>query len=329
MVFLGYLIVLFLLFVVFGQEIPRRTHIDSSWMLEQDPDRNAVTIAIVLNTVDLEEASNLLLTLSDPHSENYGRYWSRQDIAARFAPSRAVLRDIISWIHQAQISSEKIKRSGNIFHVSGGISEIQRLLEADVSYYKHKRTGARTVGFETYRIPANIIDHISSIFVHDIPQPRSKRKEYLRTHQKIQRDVDDCTTEVTPECLRSIYRIPFDNFTHPDNSLGVFLPGWSTWIPEDLDGFFAENCPELLGYRPSVVLINDGYQQTDVKSDPFNLEPNLDMEYTSKIKSHQYPLWARFSLSVSVFSIPTGGGQSSSRGQRASWKPQHHVGSLL
>jgi len=54
----------------------------------------------------------------------------------------------------------------------------------------------------------------------------------------------------------------------------------ATWIPADLDAFFSRFQPEIVGRRPEVLEINGGYRLTTNLSWLFNLEANLDHEYT-------------------------------------------------
>ncbi|KAM7217953.1 Peptidase S8/S53 domain containing protein [Rhypophila decipiens] len=99
-----------------------------------------------------------------------------------------------------------------------------------------------------------------------------------------------CHQQTTPACLRSVYHIPdSDNASHPSNSLGIHIPSWLTWLPEDLDTFFGKFMPDLVGQRPVMAPINGGYQNLDVKMEPFNLEANLDFEYAMAL-THPLPV---------------------------------------
>ena len=93
----------------------------------------------------------------------------------------------------------------------------------------------------------------------------------------------DCLKYMTPECLSRLYNMPLANTNttaaHPNNSFGIFQPAWQTWIPAELDAFFAEFRPELVGHRPKMLPVNGGYRQTETVDPVFNLEPHLDFEY--------------------------------------------------
>jgi hypothetical protein len=59
------------------------------------------------------------------------------------------------------------------------------------------------------------------------------------------------------------------------------------WLPDDLDVFFAYFEPQLVGSRPVIQAIDGGYRQTDIESLSFNLESDLDFEYTMSLKDSQ------------------------------------------
>lgn len=88
-----------------------------------------------------------------------------------------------------------------------------------------------------------------------------------------------CLETMTPDCVRALYNIPFQPTHHTNNSFGIYLPAWSSWLGEDLDSFFRQFQPELVGARPFLQPISGGYRQLDYQIDAFNLEANLDFEY--------------------------------------------------
>ncbi|KAK4120474.1 subtilisin-like protein [Parathielavia appendiculata] len=92
-----------------------------------------------------------------------------------------------------------------------------------------------------------------------------------------------------PDARRWLYHIPARDTWHPNNLLGIFLPAWSTWLPQDLDAFFGRFQPESVGRRPLISAINGGYRQFDSQIDPFNLVANLDFEYAMAL-THPLPV---------------------------------------
>ena len=74
---------------------------------------------------------------------------------------------------------------------------------------------------------------------------------------------------------------------HPNNSFGIYERAYTTWLPKDLDHFFRLFQPNLVGKRPVIEPVDGGYMQTKYQISPFNLEPDLDMEYAMALTAPQ------------------------------------------
>ncbi|KAG9254213.1 peptidase S8/S53 domain-containing protein [Emericellopsis atlantica] len=249
-----------------------------AWVRQPDPSTDTnITITIALANPKREEAVNELLAVSDPGSPKYGIHWRNKDVQEKFSPSKDTVRNVLRQISASGLSMYKAGYRSGLIHLTCPAWQVQDVFRTSLLHYRHRSTGATTYRFQdSYHIPPELEQDVLWVApVFDHPEA-SRSTQHPSSHQV--RGEQDCVSNVTPSCLREIYKIPQDNYTHPDNSIGFFSPGWSSWISSDLDEHFAAHAPELLGHMPSVVPINDGYRQTDVQSDPFNLEPNMDAE---------------------------------------------------
>lgn len=242
-----------------------------------------ISITIALASPEPEVAVQALLSVSDPKSQQYGEFWHRDDVQGRFSPTSDVIRLTLDWIRGVGVAAQQTRQTGGLVHVTCPVYLIQELLHTEVFHYVHKLTGAHDRGFEQYEVPSELKDDILWVLptVEHGHGWTASEHPILGSIRKA-RTPEDCASSVTPECLRKVYNIPLGDFSHPNNSFGFFLPGWSTWLPSDLDRFFQKHAPRLFGHRPDVVPINDGYRQTDIQIGPYNLEPNMDAEYTSE-----------------------------------------------
>ncbi|TIC89448.1 Tripeptidyl-peptidase SED1 [Colletotrichum higginsianum] len=147
------------------------------------------------------------------------------------------------------------------------------LLQAE--YRRFTNSSHSQAAFESYSLPASIssyVDYIAPTLHHgrqqvpDLPSPDHSEVNLNRasrdTEARAVRTIN-CFQYMTPHCLRAIYGIP-ENFTSPahrNNSLGVYTPAWSTWLEDDMDAFFADFEPHLIGQQPIITSINGGYRQ--------------------------------------------------------------------
>lgn len=259
---------------------------DGFWVRQSKvTDHEFISITIALASPDPQPAVQALLSVSDPNSHQYGRFWCKEDVRTKFSSSPEVISLVLSWLHREGVAAQQIHRESGLLHVTGSVYHIQQLLHTTIFQYEHRLTGVHEHGFEHYQVPSGLKDSILWIL------PRAKHLNGMDRSQpsavgptRRPRGLDDCASRVTPSCLRTAYNMSSVDFIHPNNSFGFFLPGWSTWLPSDLDNFFHTHAPQLVGHRPSVVSINGGYRQTDIQTGAYNLEPNMDAEYTSKFK---------------------------------------------
>lgn len=88
-----------------------------------------------------------------------------------------------------------------------------------------------------------------------------------------------CNILITPDCLRALYNLPAESIAAPGNSYGIVEYTPQAYLPDDLDMFFANFSPALVGSRPIFDSIDGGELQTIVESFDYNGESDLDLEY--------------------------------------------------
>ncbi|KAM3086466.1 hypothetical protein ACMFMF_000415 [Clarireedia jacksonii] len=96
-----------------------------------------------------------------------------------------------------------------------------------------------------------------------------------------------CNTAITPDCLRALYDLPTDYAVAPGNSYGIVEYTPQAYLPNDLDVFFSNFSPALVGSRPVFDSIDGGELQTIVESFSYNGESDLDLEYAMALVSPQ------------------------------------------
>ena len=96
-----------------------------------------------------------------------------------------------------------------------------------------------------------------------------------------------CDTHITPDCLRALYLLPPSNGSHPDNSYGIVEYSPQAFVQTDLDLFFRNFTPELVGRPPVLDSIDGGVAGGKGTGFDLNGESNLDLEYAMALV---YPL---------------------------------------
>lgn len=253
-------------------------------------------IHIALAHSDTEGAVGALLKISDPHSEEYGRHWTAQEVAEAFVPSTAHVLLVKEWLYGSGVTTDRLSFShgGGYIVIDSTVEEAMRVFDATCSRLNDRISDETWIDCDHYRIPESLSSFIDYIIALKEPtrglsagiSGRTRHKSAKPKARSLQRRNGtsllsniDCRECTTPSCLRELYRIPQGIKPHPNNSFGIFEIAWATWLPEDLDLFFSKFEPQIVGTYPSIQRIDGGYTQTSFNISPFNLEPDLDFEY--------------------------------------------------
>ncbi|KAF4879100.1 Tripeptidyl-peptidase SED1 [Colletotrichum siamense] len=256
---------------------------EAGWRREsRAPGNHPIRMDFALSVPEsgVSAAEDVLRAISDPSSDKFGHRLSADEVSEMFAPSADVVRQTAKWLNSAGIprSSMSVSSDGSHIFFNTTVERAERLIDA--TFYNYSKDNSIHLATKSFRLPA-------------LPSAVAKAKPFnMLSTTTLKRQSSpsqqlDCFKYMTPECYRSLYNMPTTNaaVSPSQNSLGIYQPAWVSWLPEDLDGFFSRFHPGLVGQRPKVLPINEGYLQDDVKMWPFNLESNLDHEYAMSLIS--------------------------------------------
>ncbi|KAM7187202.1 aorsin precursor [Rhypophila sp. PSN 637] len=271
-----------------------------------NPAHGNITISLIIGLKikqqSAAEAVRELSRITDPASPTYGSYWTSSQVAQFFAPSSGSVIRVLSWLAAAGIPNHQVRHShqGHEVKVLSPHSNLRNLFPS----WSLPLGGAQLA--TSVPVPARLRDHVDFIIAEPAADATSRlrlrRQAVLAATEPLpltRRDAEGsdvqtpCLHQTTPACLQRLYHLPIsesdNNASHPNNSLGIHIPSWLTYLPEDLDTFFGKFVPDLVGQRPVLAAINGGYQNLDVQMEPFNLEANLDFEYAMAL-THPLPV---------------------------------------
>ncbi|KAK6069260.1 Pro-kumamolisin [Seiridium cupressi] len=267
------------------QRIPGWQRADST--VEKD---NALTIHIFLAQQNLEEAHDHLVRISDPTRPEYGRHWTAKQVADWFAPPPDSVKEVTKWLAESGIPRERLHRSGDNseMYFDTTIDGIERLLNTTYYAYEHERN-YRMYGWDEYRVPQRVHKYIDFISPTVQWWGQEEPTNLARRQQMSPRDTtdmsSDCTKLTTPACLRQAYGIPERRSWQPNNSLGTVTFYSGAYVQEDMNIFFAQFQPELVGHEPKFESIDGGINDDTYRSFGHNGEANLDLSYTMALAS--------------------------------------------
>ncbi|KAL9608371.1 MAG: hypothetical protein Q9167_006785 [Letrouitia subvulpina] len=306
----------------------KRDRLPLGWKQREKLQGSAVLpMRIALAQSNLEKAEEYLLEVSHPDSPNFGKHWTHEQIANKFAPSQESVDSVKQWLTSSGIASERISRSQSMgwLKFDATVEEVENLLKAEYFVYRHE-TGKPHVSCAKYHVPDNVTGHIDFIMptVHfdvKIPQAVAKNVEKraatttaavgvpVETHaalgigdptsgslpkkgininiKGIIDELKNCNKRITPNCLRALYRFPPGVTANPKNSYGIVEYTPQAYLQSDLDLFFANFSKNQVQRTPTLASIDGGIPQTTNKGFAFNGESDLDLEYAMALINPQ------------------------------------------
>ncbi|EJC98371.1 subtilisin-like protein [Fomitiporia mediterranea MF3/22] len=269
-------------------------------------------LRIGLAQSNLDQLEDMLMAVSHPTSPDYGKHLTLEQVIDTFAPSRSSVDTVKDWLTSFGFSEDRIKLSPSkvwMDVVNATASEVEDLLNTEYHVYTHSETGLEQISCHSYYVPNHVKDHIELIkpTVHfkrtlsGTAKPRHKRQagkkplvhSHLRGPMPLGSDVtitpalENCDETITVACLQALYSVNYTPVATDRNTYGIveFTP--VAFLQGDLDLFFGNFSPNLVGVSPNLVSIDGGVDQTQQQGFDDNGEADLDLEYAMALTNPQ------------------------------------------
>jgi tripeptidyl-peptidase-1 len=221
-----------------------------------------VPVRVGLAQSNLEEGEAMLMDISHPDSARYGQHLSASEVDDLFAPSQESIGAVMAWLTSA-LSNRAIalSRSRQWLQLNATIVELENLLHADYHEYEHRSTGTAALGCDEYHVPEHIRRHVDFITPGVIFLEIQKRagdavrssglfrpkltSMSLNLTTKTPDSLLNCSSMVTPACVRAIYNVSDKPRGNPENSIGIYTSLGEFYDQDGLDSFFANFAPEI------------------------------------------------------------------------------------
>ncbi|KAF8158458.1 subtilisin-like protein [Crassisporium funariophilum] len=255
---------------------------------------------------NMHRLEEMLLEVSHPESTKYGQHYTAADIVETFSPSAETISAVTDWLVDAGFSRDRLRLSGNKgwIQLNATTAEVEELLDTEYHVYSHP-SGDEQFGCPSYSVPAHVRGHIDlikpTVHFNHRPTPNAIQKrtgglgapsvimgpKKSNKAVKITPALEACDQFITPDCLRALYSINYKPIATKKNTYGIveFTP--QSFLAGDLDLFFRNFSPSLVGVRPKTVLIDGAVVQTTNQSFDFNGESDLDLQYAMALTNPQ------------------------------------------
>ncbi|KAK7055138.1 peptidase S8/S53 domain-containing protein [Favolaschia claudopus] len=289
----------------------RRASIPHGWSRIDTPVPTTalLPLRIGLKQSNIDRLNDILMDISHPDSDNYGKHWKAEDVKTFFRPSEGSVSTVMQWLEDSGVNRARIELSSgeNWVHVKDlTVAEAERILNTEYHLYQHTDGQAR-LACSAYSVPSHIQSHIELITptLHfDGRAPPGKRNTHSPlAKRKLQvsnpdpqlaaaDDLSNCDVRITPPCYRALYNIPAEPTIRAasNNSFAIVEYTPQAYIGTDLDSFFQLFRPSLVGSRPELISIDGGVVQTEEMDFGVNIESNFDLGYAMTLVGPGQPV---------------------------------------
>jgi len=256
-----------------------------------------------LTQQNLHKLEEMLMSVSHPESPNYAQHFTPMEVVDAFAPSEETISAVTDWLVDSGFSRDRLRLSANKgwIHLDASTSEVENLLNTEYHVYAHP-SGDTQIGCENYSLPRDLQRHVDfikpTVHLNHQPNPNALLKrtgglgigfgpKQSGSPATITTSLANCSGQITPDCLRALYKIDYTPRSTDENTFGIveFTP--QAYLGSDLDMFFKQFSPNQVGVRPELVSIDGGVLQTIVEDFELNGESSLDLEYGMSLTNPQ------------------------------------------
>ncbi|KAJ5113386.1 subtilisin-like protein [Penicillium angulare] len=263
-------------------------------------------VRIGLSQNNLEKGYDYLMEVSDPNSGRYGKYWSADDVHDMFAPSKEAVDSVRQWLESSGIDPSRVVHSDNKGWIAfdAYAHEAERLFLAEFYEHKHASSSSMKIGCDQYHVPEHIQGHIDYITpgvkLSPIVKKQAKAKRASQIgHSKpnakavssdegvysipakaksLPEDLKTCGYNMTPTCIKAMYKIPDSKTAVKGNTLGLYEQG-DYFAKSDLDKFYKEYAPWVpQGTYPIPAMIDGANYSVPASSSLNTGESDIDID---------------------------------------------------
>ncbi|PYH83323.1 subtilisin-like protein [Aspergillus uvarum CBS 121591] len=281
----------------------KRGRDSSDWVKRARVDSHAVLpMRIGLAQSNLEKGYDYLMEVSHPESARYGQYWTADQVHDMFSPSEEAVEAVREWLASAGIDHSRVVHSDNKGWLAfdAYAHEAENLLKT--KFHEHESAGSASirVGCDSYHVPEHIQHHIDYI------TPGVKLTPVVKKSKKVKRasqlghasnlkavtgdaiisskakllptELQGCGSNMTPTCIKALYKIPDATKATKGNTLGLYEQG-DYFAKADLDLFYEAYAPWVpQGTYPIPALIDGANYSVPTDSSWNTGESNIDID---------------------------------------------------
>jgi tripeptidyl-peptidase-1 len=229
-----------------------------------------LNVILALKQRNIDHLKDILMDVSTPRSENYGKHLSLEQISELVAPSQSVIDEVIFYLKSQGVDEIHLSKSRDFLFASMSSTLASRIFNIKYDHYRHESGVTIPCSAGPYSLPSTIAQHIDIVSgIVGFPDLNEKKK-LVRT----QPASDDL--EITPAVIRTRYNVT-GVCTNQNNSRAVAEFQGQYYSPTDYKTFWDKYVTDIAPFQNVSGVIG-----TNEPKEP-SYEGNLDIQYISGV----------------------------------------------
>ncbi|PGH23831.1 hypothetical protein AJ80_02079 [Polytolypa hystricis UAMH7299] len=261
------------------------------WVQAEPPSPDTIIrfrLAVWQEKADLFE--QMVLDISTPGHSKYGLHMKRDEVKAFLKPASHVSDAILSWLESEGVSRSSVEDDGDWIGFAITVSQAEKLMRTRFYYFENEAGKGRVIRTLQYSAPREVAPYVHMVQpTTKFPQIEAQdnmlfQMEVMEAAQTFNAPNLDCDRKVTPDCLRTLYKIgDFTAKPDPRNKVGIsgYLEQYARY--GDFARFLEIFAPRLKNTTFDVELINGGQNLQESGED--SVEASLDIDYAISLSN--------------------------------------------
>lgn len=162
---------------------------------------------IALYQQNVDQLLHKVETVSDPKNDDYGNFWTREEVLSLIAPSEEDRSQVLNWLHSEANEGDilKIRDYVDAFQITAKVEYVERLFSTQLHSFVHEQSKKyiiRQMG--EYSVPEDVRQKIHLIAGIDEFPPIKKTQT---VHEQPEGALNGCNV---PYTMKQLYNIPYN-----------------------------------------------------------------------------------------------------------------------
>ncbi|KAI0261737.1 family S53 protease [Gloeopeniophorella convolvens] len=255
-------------------------------------------LRIALTQSDILGLQDMLMAVSTPGSDVYGKHLSKEELGVFVTPKQQTSAAVAEWFSSKGLNATAISPYGDWVTIQTTVSLANELFDANFTTFTHSATGTEAIRTLAYSIPEALEGHIQLVhptvtfpepmgnvgksllsFPRKATPPAGRATSNVSASMTARAPSPSCNSAINPACLQELYSIPTTPATQSSNQIAIGSFDNQFFSQADLAQFLKMFRPDIkTPQQPKLETLDGGSNPQNPSG--ISILANLEVQYT-------------------------------------------------